>query len=245
MGMASSRSEASYIAELHAAVITPLGWIRNASNQTLLVTLDGDEDRLAVYKPDAGERPLHDFPYGTLARREVAAFVLSDWLGWDLVPATIYRDGPEGPGSLQRYVPHAPARHYFVLAAEGIHDAALTRLALFDLLVNNADRKASHVMLGEEGLRGCDHGLCFHSQPKVRTVIWEFAGMPIALDDRADLQRLAESLADGAALDAPKLALLLEAAEIAALQERARELARCECLPDPPQDRRPYPWPLL
>jgi len=242
MGMASSRSEASYLAELHDAVITPLGWIRNASNQTLLVTLDDDEERLAVYKPDAGERPLHDFPYGTLARREVAAFVLSDWLGWDLVPATIYRDGPEGPGSLQRYVPHAPARHYFVLAEEGTHDAALTRLALFDLLVNNADRKASHVMLGEEGLRGCDHGLCFHREPKVRTVIWDFAGMPIAPSDRVDLQRLAERLGDAAG---PELASLLEETEIVALRERASELARLDCLPDPPQDRRPYPWPLL
>jgi uncharacterized repeat protein (TIGR03843 family) len=242
--MASSPSEREHVARLRSAAIDPLGWIRAASNGTLLVTLDGDEADLAVYKPDQGERPLWDFPYGTLAKRETAAFALSDWLGWELVPATVYRDGPLGPGSVQRFVPHDAQRHYFVLVEEEAWAAPLRRMAVFDLLANNADRKASHVIEGASGLRGCDHGLCFHVEPKVRTVIWDFAGEPIADADRADVRRLVD------ALDAPEglaatLAELLAAEEVAALARRARAVLGMATLPDPPEDRRPYPWPFL
>lgn len=242
--MAPSPSERAHVARLEAAAIEPLGWIRNASNGALLVALDGDHDDLAVYKPDQGERPLWDFPYGTLARRETAAFVLSDWLGWDLVPATVYRDGPLGPGSVQRFVPHDPQRHYFALVDEGGWDAALRRMALFDLLANNADRKASHVLAGEEGLRGCDHGLCFHVEHKVRTVIWDFAGDAVDDTDRADLRRLLDAL-DRGDEPAPALGALLAPDEVAALARRARALLGMRELPDPPQDRRPYPWPFM
>ncbi|HWH31600.1 MAG TPA: SCO1664 family protein [Egibacteraceae bacterium] len=227
---------------LTAARLEPLGWIRAASNEALLVRLDGSPDDLAVYKPDSGERPLWDFPPATLARRETAAFALSDWLGWDVVPATVYRDGPHGPGSVQRFVPHDPARHYFVLLEDESLHPVLRRVALFDLVTNNADRKASHVMLGPEGVRGCDHGLCFHVEPKLRTVIWDFAGEPIGVEDRDDLRRLADALDSGGG---PALGGLLDPAECAALLRRTRALLGLGHLPDPPEDRRPYPWPLF
>lgn len=242
--MASSPSEREHLDRLVSAAIEPLGWIRAASNGTLLAALDGDRGDLAVYKPDQGERPLWDFPYGTLARRETAAFVLSDWLGWELVPATVYRDGPLGPGSVQRFVPHDPQRHYFVLVEDEAWAAPLRRMAVFDLLANNADRKASHVIAGAEGLRGCDHGLCFHVEPKVRTVIWDFAGEPIADADRADVRRLVDALDAPGELSAA-LAALLAPEEVAALCRRARAVLGMAALPDPPEDRRPYPWPFL
>lgn len=252
--MASSPSEGpserAHVARLRDATLEPLGWIRAASNEALLVRLDGSEEDLAVYKPDSGERPLWDFPTGTLARREAAAFALSDWLGWDLVPATVYRDGPHGPGSVQRFVPHDPALHYYALLQDPAWHPALRRLAVFDLIVNNADRKASHVLLGEQGLRGCDHGLCFHVEAKLRTVVWEFAGEPVATDVREDLRRLADALgadAEARAGDAggPALGELLEGEEIAALLRRVRALRSRGALPNPPEDRRPYPWPLF
>jgi uncharacterized repeat protein (TIGR03843 family) len=242
--MASSPSERDHLDRLASAAIEPLGWIRAASNGTLLAALDGDEADLAVYKPDQGERPLWDFPYGTLAKRETAAFALSDWLGWELVPATVYRDGPLGPGSVQRFVPHDAERHYFVLAEDEAWAAPLRRMALFDLLANNADRKASHVIAGAEGLRGCDHGLCFHVELKVRTVIWDFAGEPIADADRTGVRRLVDALDAGGDI-AATLAALLAPEEVAALARRARAILGMACLPDPPEDRRPYPWPFL
>ena len=243
--MASSPSEIlerAHAERLRTAELDPLGWIRAASNEALLVRLDGAEDDLAVYKPDAGERPLWDFPPGTLARRETAAFEVSDWLGWDLVPATVYRDGPNGPGSVQRFVPHDPARHYFVLVEDGAWHAALRRMALFDIATNNADRKASHVLLGAEGIRGCDHGLCFHVEPKLRTVIWDFAGARLTEEERADLRRLADALEEGAG---PELDGLVDGMERAALARRVQSLLGLGALPDPPEDRRPYPWPIF
>ena len=234
--------ERAALDRLREAELDPLGWIRAASNEALLVRLDGAEDDLAVYKPDRGERPLWDFPGGTLARRETAAFLVSDWLGWDLVPATVYRDGPEGPGSVQRFVPHDPSRHYFVLVDDERHHPALRRMALFDLATNNADRKASHVMLGEVGVRGCDHGLCFHAEPKLRTVIWDFAGEPVPDAERDDLRRLADALEHGGG---PELDGLLDAVEQAALLRRVRRILGKGALPDPPEDRRAYPWPLF
>jgi len=233
---------------LETAPLTVRGRIPNSSNHTLLVTLDGggdDEQVAAVYKPRAGERPLWDFPTGTLCQREVAAAVVSDLLGWGLVPPTVLRDGPLGEGSLQLFVPHDPRRHYFVLVDDERHHPALARLALFDLLVNNADRKASHVILAPDGrIVGCDHGLCFHPEPKLRTVVWELGGYAIPAAWRDDLRRLAATLAalDDAAAD---LRDLLTPREVAVLAERAAALASLDALPDVEEDLRPYPWPPL
>ena len=145
---------------------------------TYLVSLDdsGDEPLNAVYKPAGGERSLWDFPDG-LFRREVAAFTLSEALGWGLVPPTVLRpDGPFGEGSLQLFVEADYNQHYFTLYDEGGHEALLQAMCAFDIVANNADRKSGHVLKGPDGrLWGIDHGLCFHRQPKLRTVIWDFA----------------------------------------------------------------------
>ena len=156
-----------------------LGALTRASNATLLVRLGEAEDApLAVYKPRAGERPLWDFPDGTLCAREVAASVVARELGWPAIPRTDLVEGPFGEGSLQDFVDVDPEQHYFTLRDD--HDADLRRLAVFDVVANNADRKGGHVLLATDGtVVAIDHGLCFHVEPKLRTVIWDFAGEPL------------------------------------------------------------------
>ena len=214
------------------------------SNYTFLVQASlGSEIFPAVYKPARGERPLWDFPEGSLAQREVAAYVISRALGWDLVPPTVLRpDGPAGPGSLQLFVDADPERHYF-----RFNQAEKQRLrpaALFDLLINNADRKGGHVLLGEsDHLWLIDHGVCFHVEDKLRTVIWDFVGEPIPGELLAELRIFRRVLKEDAALQA-ELAALLSAPELSALQARAGRLLRLKRFP-PPGAGRPYPWPLV
>jgi hypothetical protein len=214
------------------------------SNYTFLVqaSLEG-ETVPGVYKPARGERPLWDFPEGTLAQREVAAFVVSRALGWDLVPPTVLRvDGPAGPGSLQLFVDADPERHYFKFSEA--EKQRLRPVALFDLLINNADRKGGHVLLGEsDHLWLIDHGVCFHLEDKLRTVIWDFVGEPIPGELLAGLRTFRRALKDDAAMQA-ELATLLSAPELAALQARAGRLLRLKRFP-PPGAGRPYPWPLV
>jgi uncharacterized repeat protein (TIGR03843 family) len=217
------------------------GRIAGSSNATLLVTcvLDGTE-LLAVYKPARGERPLWDFPSG-LHRREVAARVLSDALGWGVVPETVDRhDGPFGPGSVQRFVPEDGTSHYFTLLEDPAWHPDLARFAAFDVVANNADRKSGHILLAEERLWGIDHGLTFHPQPKLRTVIWDFAGQPLPDEVVADLTRLANGVP-------AELGEHLDPEEVAAVVRRADRLARAGALPEPDGDRDwpPYPWPLV
>ena len=210
-----------------------------SSNGTFLASVAlGEHDLAAVYKPHRGERPLWDFPRG-LYQREVAAFELSTALGWQLVPETLLReDAPLGIGSLQRFVDADFEQHYFTLLEEERHHDALRTMAVFDLVANNADRKGGHCLLDGEGhLWGVDHGLCFHVQPKLRTVIWDFSGEPIADGLIEDLRRLA-SCPPGA------LAGLLDRAECDALVKRAGRLSRMGVFPDPGAGR-PYPWPLV
>ena len=161
-----------------------------SSNLTFLVSVDaGSDDPLgAVYKPARGERSLWDFP-DRLYRREVAAFALSEALGWGLVPPTVVReDGPFGEGSLQLFVDADYSQHYFTLFDEGGHEEALRTMCAFDVVANNADRKSGHVLRGpDDRLWAIDHGLCFHRQPKLRTVIWDFAEEPVADDLLEDL----------------------------------------------------------
>ena len=210
-----------------------------ASNATFLVEVHrATAATLAVYKPGRGERPLWDFPPG-LYKREIAAHRLSEALGWGLVPPTVPREGPLGEGSLQLFVEADFEQHYFTLHEKPEHHDALRRICAFDLLVNNADRKSGHCLLGPDGrIYGVDNGLTFHVDPKLRTVIWEFGGEPIPEALLADIARLVE---DGLP-DA--LAELLDAAERKALLRRGRRL-----LADPrfPSDRagRRYPWPLV
>jgi uncharacterized repeat protein (TIGR03843 family) len=210
-----------------------------ASNATFLVEVThGRATTLGVYKPQRGERPLWDFPRG-LHRREVAAYLLSETLGFGLVPPTLTRDGPYGAGSIQLFVDADFEEHYFTLRGRPEQQAPLTRLCAFDLVANNADRKSGHCLLGRDGrLYAIDNGLCFHVEPKLRTVIWDFGGEPIPSEMRTDVRRFARA-------KLPKeLAALLDQDEQKALRARASALANSECFPVDASGHR-YPWPLV
>lgn len=214
-------------------------------NYTFLVQITlGEETIRGVYKPQQGERPLWDFPENTLACREAAAYVVSKALGWNLVPPTIYReDGPFGPGSVQFFISHYPDYNYFNLSDDDFQ--RLRPVVLFDLLINNADRKGSHLLFGAEGdLWLIDHGLGFNVEEKLRTVIWDFAGQPIPDELRADLEKLKEQLEPGSAL-AAALSGMLAPDEIQALTARTEAILKMKHFPFPPQDRRAYPFPPL
>lgn len=210
-----------------------------SSNATFLVTACLDGVQLgAIYKPHRGERPLWDFP-GGLYKREVAAYELAVALGWPIVPETIIRDdGPFAVGSLQRFVEADFSQHYFTLLDDSAYHDQLRRIAVFDLLANNADRKGGHCLLDGQHVWGIDHGVCFHPDPKLRTVIWDFAGEPIG-DDLLDAVRALTR-----AVPAP-LAALLDESEVAALMRRAEGVLRRQRFPEPGADHRAYPWPLV
>jgi len=216
------------------------------SNYTFMVTCQDEGDGFkAVYKPMEGERPLWDFPDQTLGKREVAAYQLSEALGWNLVPPTVFRTqpAPMGPGSLQIFVDHDPEIHYFNFTKQDqIH---LPRVMCFDLLINNADRKAGHLLFDPQGeLWLIDHGLSFHVEDKLRTVIWDHAGEPIPKNLLADIAALIPTLDPDGPLR-QDLASFLIPAEIIALQTRAQTLLEARTFPRPPEDRRAYPWPLI
>jgi uncharacterized repeat protein (TIGR03843 family) len=217
-----------------------LGRMPWSSNGTFLAEVchDGRSTR-AIYKPHKGERPLWDFPDG-LYRREVAAYELSEGLGWGLVPLTIVREeGPLGVGSLQAFVDADYEQHYFTLLEDETHHRTFRRLAAFDFVANNTDRKSGHCLIDGSGrIWAIDNGLSFHADFKLRTVIWEFAGEPLDDDTLSDLDRLATE-----DLPAP-LAALLGVFERDAVRARARALVRNGELPTDPSGQR-YPWPLV
>ncbi|MBP7692398.1 MAG: SCO1664 family protein [Anaerolineales bacterium] len=218
------------------------GLLPYGSNYTFLVRVSrADQTAYGVYKPIAGERPLWDFPENTLAYREVAAYRVSEALGWRLVPPTVFRgDGPHGPGSLQYFIRAQPEFHYFNL--EEADRPHLRRVALFDVLINNADRKGGHVLKDLAGqLWLIDHGLGFNTQPKLRTVIWDFAGEPIEPALLADIERFRARLDEAADLPA-MFADLLDPPELAALRRRADKLLTARRYPEPGSGRS-YPWP--
>jgi uncharacterized repeat protein (TIGR03843 family) len=219
--------------------IEVLGRMPWSSNATYLCELRcGDDAHRAIYKPRRGERPLWDFPSG-LDHREVAAYELSQALGWDLVPRTILREGPLGMGSLQAFVEADFEQHYFTLYEDEVHHDALRAMCAFDLIGNNTDRKSGHVLLGLDGrIRGIDHGLMFHHEFKLRTVIWEFGGE--AIPDH--IVESAARLVDGGLPD--PLAALLDTFERDAVLTRARALMDARCFPIDETGRR-YPWPLV
>lgn len=211
-----------------------------SSNATFLVELCHEGASMpAVYKPTRGERPLWDFPEG-LHRRELAAYRLSVALGWGVVPETVIReDAPLGPGSLQRFVAADFSQHYFTLLERPEHHDALRAICAFDLVANNADRKGGHCLLDEDGhVWGIDNGLCFHTEPGLRTVIWDFAGEPIAEALVADVARVVGRAETG-------LEDLLDAAEVDALRSRGAALVARPRFPGPGTSRHAYPWPLV
>ena len=225
---------------LNGGRVELLGRIMSGSNATFLVELScADDSAWAVYKPETGERPLADFDAG-LYRRERAAYLLSETLGWGLVPATVVRtDAPLGVGSLQWFIEGDQQEHYFTLYADAPEThAELARIALFDYVANNTDRKSGHVLRGADGrIWGIDHGLCFSAAFKLRTVIWDFAGEPIPEALLEDITPLAAEIPAG-------MAELLDHAEAVALQRRVQRLLQEKVLPVDRTGMR-YPWPLV
>lgn len=198
----------------------------------------------AVYKPESGEMPLWDFPTGKLYRREVAAYRLSRFLGWNFVPPTVERDGPHGPGSVQLFIDHDPESHFFTQREDSRFVPQLLRMVVFDYVANNADRKGGHCLLDEQGqIWGIDHGLCFHTQYKMRTVMWDWAEDPIPDELLEELDVAARAIANNATEAQPFLALV-EADEVAALLQRAKKLLTSRRFPAP-GPHRSYPWPLV
>lgn len=217
-----------------------LGVLPESSNYAFLARAKGEpEDLLVVYKPQRGETPLWDFPGGTLHQREAAAYVVSRELGWPNVPPTLVRDGPHGVGSVQLFVDFDPSEHFFTMETE--RAAEFRKVAVFDLVINNADRKGGHCLLAPDGtIWLIDHGVCFNEEPKLRTVIWTFVGEPIESSLIADVERFSTALAEGPLRD--ELSALLSPAELKAMIVRAREVVDARTYPEPGPGR-PFPWP--
>jgi len=265
----------------HAELLTLLrdgivevdGRVLPASNVTLFgkVRLDEHAQR-CVYKPVRGERPLWDFPDGSLAGREVAAYLVSEAFGWDVVPPTVLRDGPYGPGMVQLWCEPDPAQDPVDVVPLGtlpdgfrhvldavdaddkpvslVHEEslALRRMAVFDAVVNNADRKGGHVLPMPDGHRyGVDHGVSFHVDDKLRTVLWGWADEPMDPDDVDAVARLAVDLADLAAVDGPLAALpeLLDSDELDAIAQRCARLLSDQRMPVPSAEWPAIPWPAF
>lgn len=238
------------------------GRVMPASNATFVGTIEGET---VVYKPISGERPLWDFPDGQLARREVAAYEVSQVMGWDVVPTTWMGDGPHGPGMLQRWCDTDPAQHAVDLVPSGrvpdgwrhvfdgfdaqdrpvalVHEDTpeLRRMAVFDLVVNNADRKGGHVLEMTSGHRhGIDHGLTLHHEHKLRTILWGWTDEPLTDDEIAGVERVRDGLAGdlGQVLDD-----LLTIHDVAALGRRCERILRDPRFPAPRGQMPPIPWP--
>jgi hypothetical protein len=237
----------SLVSALRSGEIDLKGQFMLGSNYTFLVDVRyEDQNYPAVYKPSKGEQPLWDFPENSLAHREVAAYLVSQALSWRFVPFTVFRDdGPFGPGSLQRYIEYDPNYHYFTFTQEDRDQ--LRPVALFDLLCNNADRKGSHIIFeknDERNLWLIDHGLCFHEEDKLRTILWDFAGQAIPGEYTDDLEQFIANSNGTSNLQAD-LSPFLSSSEITALFARARSLINSGIFPLQPVDRRVYPYPPL
>ncbi len=213
-----------------------------ASNATMYCTVRlRGQTAACVYKPVAGERPLWDFPLGTLAGREVAAYSVSRAAGWNLVPPTVMRDGPFGPGMCQLWI-DADADTDLVALARSRDQPNLRDMAVFDAAVNNADRKIGHLLPLPDGrLYGCDHGVCFGEEYKLRTVLWQWRGRRLPGRAMQALARLQEKMADDAL--AGELAALLSAAEVRATSDRIDLLIEHRVHPYPPENWPAVPWP--
>ncbi len=227
--------------------LTLSGLIPWSSNYTFLGQVSqGEQSARVIYKPARGERPLWDFPRGTLAKREAAAYVVCRGLGWDFVPPTVLRSGPHGRGSVQLFVEVDQNAHYFTFREQPAFRRSLQALCLFDVIANNADRKSGHCLAASDGcIVAIDQGLCFHVEPKLRTVIWDFVGDPLPADLVDDLSRLLDELSRPESETAQVLTTLLIKGEVAALRQRTVALLAEGRFPAPPEDHRAYPWPLV
>jgi uncharacterized repeat protein (TIGR03843 family) len=221
--------------------IEVVGRLLDASNASLYCRVQqNDLVATCIYKPRAGERPLWDFPTGTLSRREVAAYEISAALGWDIVPPTVWRNGPFGVGMVQLWIDVDESVDLVELVRSNRDE--LRRIAVFDVVINNADRKGGHVLPTADGhLFGIDHGVAFSIEPKVRTLLWQWEGEPIPDDTVADLRHLRRSLRDGALATA--LPNLLARDEITATKQRVQDLLTSGVHPGPSSDWPAIPWP--
>lgn len=226
----------------HGTITRTEGRMRWGSNYAALITIEeAGVLTEAVYKPQRGERPLWDFATGTLCYREWLSYLVSEELGWQLVPPTALRNGPHGIGSVQLFIPHDVEVNYFTLGDNFIPQ--LKKYALFDAIVNNADRKGGHLLLdGNNRLWGIDHGLTFHTLPKLRTVIWDFAGEHIDNDLLVNIHRLHQRLRSPHNPTYAHLKQHLSSHEVEALMARIEHLLECQIYPRPGPGPS-FPWP--
>ncbi len=227
----------------HGKMDDEVGLMRWGSNYTFLVNIGRESKRLmAIYKPRQGERPLWDFPDGTLCNRETAAYLTSCALGWGLVPPTFLRAGTRGIGSVQLFIDHNPEVHYYTFDKPRLA-RQLERMAIFDAIANNADRKGGHCLVDEDQhLWGIDHGLTFNASEKLRTVIWDYAGLPIPGAILADLESFCDRLADERDEYTSMMRDLLSGIELRMLRHRAERLLYDGVFPLPgPGPNRPWP----
>ena len=235
-------TDPSTLRGLREGKLEVLGRLPGSSNQALVVLVhhpDLAEPFHAVYKATVAERPLFDFPVGTLARREVAAFLVSEATGWGLVPSTVLRDGPYGVGMVQEWI-HGDSSVDLVALVVGDHPR-LRRMAVFDAIVNNTDRKGGHLVPMPDGhVFGVDHGVTFSVEPKLRTVLWGWIGTPFEDDELAGLQRVRDGLRNELAAS---LGELLDPAEVTATKRRVAALLRSRHFPRPNADWPSIPWP--
>jgi uncharacterized repeat protein (TIGR03843 family) len=231
---------AGALALLAGGELTVHGRLVDASNATLYCAVSAAAaTATCVYKPVAGERPLWDFPDGTLAGREVAAYLVSEAGGWGVVPPTVLRDGPFGPGMCQLWIDVDESVD--VIGLVRCDDPVLRPMALFDAVVNNADRKGGHLLpLSAQRIYGVDHGLCFHEQDKLRTVLWGWRGSRLSAAERDQLDQLALALAGSLGAS---LAEHLTRREVTTLRQRVSRLLRTGRMPNPTREWPSVPWP--
>lgn len=229
---------------LRTGDITVEGRLTTASNATLYCTVsDGVHSAACVYKPVAGERPLWDFPDGTLAGREVSAYAVSQALGWEIVPPTVHRDGPFGEGMVQLWV-HGDSTVDLVALARETDDARLRRMAVFDAVINNSDRKIGHLLPTPGGhLYGCDHGVSFAEVYKLRTVLWQWRGQPLPEEALEALESVRAQLADSGSTLSGELRSHLSGPEAHAVRTRVELLLQHGVHPYPSPDWPAVPWP--
>lgn len=233
-------------AHLTNGEITRIGLFETGQNYTFLVWIENDagEERLGIYKPYRGEAPLGDFPWGTLYKREIASYLVSEALGWGFIPPTAIRDGPYGIGSVQLFIEHNPEENYFTLRDS--YAKEFQKICVFDFITNNADRKGGHCLKGIDGrIWGIDHGLTFNVSEKLRTVIWDFSGTPIESNLRGDLERLDFRIATEPEL-LRSLQECLSLEEIRAFRSRVRRMIKQSTFPELDlSGRRSWPYPLV
>jgi hypothetical protein len=233
------------LAALQGGELEVIGRLVGSSNNAMVVRVDGREDLLAVWKPTRGEQPLFDFPIGTLTRREVASYLVSEAIGWGIVPPTLLREGPYGEGMVQQWIDVDP--EVDIVAIIMADDPRLRRVAVLDAVLNNTDRKGGHLLPIPGGhLYAVDHGVTFSVVPKLRTPLWAWEGEPFDDEERAGLERVRAGLDDG---DGGSLAAslrdLLAAPEVEATRLRVDELLAAGIFPSPNPEWPAIPWPPI